>query len=363
MKNWRLWVGIVVSLLCLFLVARGIDFRGLLQALSHVNCALLLPAFGLLILGLLARAFRWRLLLYPVSGLRMGRLFNVLSIGYLVNNVSPLRLGDVLRAYLCAELQNAAPLVADEGPSAGTDSAGETGQVAPQTAERLSMVRALSTIVVERIADTLTVIVLLLLIIPFIPLPIALVHSALGIGLLTIVAIPVLALIASKRERALAFFDGLVARLAFLDRAWLRRGVISAVDGLAALGSWRTVIGLGAWSLLIWISAALQFYIVMWAVGLHLPFVAAWAVLCFTTLGMTVPSSPGYIGVFEYFTVLALSLFDMGRSEALGYALVLHAFSYLALLLLGGVAAWIEGYSYARLRGVLAQMKPGITST
>jgi len=363
MKNWRLWVGIVVSLLCLYLAARGIDFRSLLEALSDVHYILLLPAFGILVFGMLARAFRWRLLFYPLSGLKIGRLFNVLSIGYLVNNVSPFRLGDVLKAYLCAELQSAAPTVTDESPPSHGDYTKETSQPLHEAAERLSVVRALSTVVVERVADTLTIVFLLLLLIPSIPLPAALVRPALGIGLLAIVAVLFLVVIASLREQSLAFFNGLITRFSFLDRDWLRRGVVSTVDGLAALGSWRSAVGVGAWSLAVWLSAAVQFYVVMRAAGLDLPFPAALIVLCFTSLGMVVPSSPGYVGVFEYLTVISLSLFGVSRDVALGYALVLHAFSYLALAVLGISAAWIEGYSYTRLRNVLAQVGSRTHST
>jgi len=69
-----------------------------------------------------------------------------------------------------------------------------------------------------------------------------------------------------------------------------------------------------------------------------------------------VPSSPGYIGVFEYITVVALSLFGVDKESALGYALVLHALSYLVVAVLGLVAIWIEGYSYSRLRETLSQV-------
>ena len=322
MKNWRLWVGILVSLLCLYLVAKGMDFRSLLAALSHTQWVWLLPAFVLLVGGMAARALRWRLLL---PGARTGRLFNLLNISYLVNNLSPFRLGDVLRAYLCAEL------------------------------ERLSVVRALSTVVIERVADTLTIVLLLLGLLPFISLPAYLVRPAFGVGLAALGAACLLVFLALRREWSLALFDRLSARLTFLQRTPLRRLLASAVDGLAVLGSWRRAAGVLAWSLAIWLATALQFYVVMQATGLRLPFAAALTVLCLTSLGMVVPSSPGYVGVFEYITVVALSLFAVGREDALGYALVLHALSYVSLAVLGLAALWREGYTYARVREVVAR--------
>jgi hypothetical protein len=225
------------------------------------------------------------------------------------------------------------------------------------------MVRTLSTVVVERIADTLAVVLLLVLLIPFVSLPAGLVRPAFGIGLVAIVAVLVLVFFVSRRERSLAFFDKLAARFGFLDRQPVRRSLVSAVDGLGVLRSWQSAAGVGTWSLVAWMSTALQFYVVMQAMGLRLPFTAAMAVLCLTSLGMVVPSSPGYLGVFEYLTVVSLALFGVSREVALGYALVLHALAYLVPAVLGGIAISMEGYSYARLRDALAQAGPNLNRT
>ena len=333
MKNWRLWIGIAVSLLSLCLAARGVDFRGLLEALGRVQYVWLLPAAGLLIFAMLARAYRWRLLFYPLAELRIGRLFNLLNIGYLVNSISPLRLGDLLRAYLCAEL------------------------------ERLKVARVLSTVVVERIVDTLTIVFLLVLLIPFVSLPGNLVRPAFGLGLAAIAAVVVLVFVVSRREQSLAAFDRLAARVVLLELGAFRRSVVSALDGFRVLRSWQSAAGAGMWSLAAWLSTAVQFYVVMQAMGLRLPFTAALLVLCLTSLGMAVPSSPGHIGVFEYLAVVSLSVFGLSSEAALGYALVLHGLGYLVPVVLGSIAIWMEGYSYARLRDVLARAGSDINST
>lgn len=335
MKKWRLWISILVSLVGLYLAARGVDVRGLLDALGQMQPAWLFPAFGLILLGLLARALRWRLLLQPVSGagIRIGRLFNLLNIGYLVNLVSPVRLGDLLRAYLCSELQ------------------------------RLSVVGALSTVAVERIVDTLTIVFLLVLIVPFVTLPSSLAQPAFAIGLVALVAALVLVLVVSRRERSVALFERVAGRIHFLNRPQVRHSVLAALDGLTVLRSLRSLAGVAVLSLIAWLCVAAEFQVVMHAMGLRLPPVAAMLVLCLTTLGMAVPSSPGYLGVFEYLTVVALDVFGISRDIALGYALVLHGIAYLGFLLLGGAAVWMEGYSYNRLRTVLAQVTPSSDST
>lgn len=329
MKNWRLCIGILVSVVCLYLVVRGMDFGALCTALGQMHYAFLLPILGMLVFTFLARAFRWQGLLNPYPKRRIRRLFNLVNIGYLFNHVSPLRLGDLLRAYLCAQL------------------------------ESLSLVQTLATVVIERVADTLTILSLLLCLVPFLALPPVLLRGAFGIGSLAIGAVVLLFFLALQRERSLQLYGRLVTRLSFLGSAWVRRTVVSAIDSVSALGSLGGAAKLLVWSLIIWLSTALEFYAVMWAMELRLPFTAALAVLCLTSLGMVVPSSPGYIGVFEYITVLSLSLFGVARETALSYALVLHALSYLVVAILGLVSLWAEGYSYTQLREALDHVETG----
>jgi len=325
MKNWRLWLGICVSALCLYLLARGMDVRSLVQALRRVNYWLLAPALALVVLGLWLRALRWRLLFYPLSGLRLARLYNVTSIGYFFNSVLPFRAGDVLRSYLLAEL------------------------------EKLDIARVLSTVVLERIADTLTILFLLMVLVPFVALPAALVRPVLGIALVAGLAAALLLWLAARSRRSLQWVDDLLQRFALLNRPWLRRSVAAALQGVSALGSWQLALVASGWSLAIWLLATAQLYVIMWAAGLHLPLVAALAVICLTSLGMTVPSSPGYVGVFEYLTVLALGLFGVPREAALGYALLAHALGYVGLIVPGLIAMGVEGFSYASLHARLRQ--------
>ena len=89
------------------------------------------------------------------------------------------------------------------------------------------------------------------------------------------------------------------------------------------------------------------------------PPTAALLVLCTTALGMVIPSSPGYIGVYEYIVVLALSLFGVEREMALSYGLVLHGVIYVGQSLLGVLGLWRESLSYSDIRGRAAELSGG----
>jgi glycosyltransferase 2 family protein len=329
MRNWRLWLGVVVSAACLYLAARGVDWASLREALRQVQVAPLLLGVGLSLWIALARAYRWRTVLAPFSEPKIGRLFNLLNAGYFVSNVAPFRIGDVLRAYLCAEL------------------------------EQLSVVRVLSTVVVERILDTLTIVILLLALVPVVSLPASLLRPALGVGSIAVLAMLVLVVLAWRRQQVWDTLGAWASQQPFVKRLGLERLTNAALDGMAALGSWRQVTKAGAWSMAIWLSAAVEFNVMLHAAGLRLPASAGLLVLCLTSLGMVVPSSPGYVGVFEYLAVLALSLYGVSREGALSYALILHGMLYLSSSVLGLLGLWIEGFSYARLKDVVARAQNG----
>jgi len=325
MKNWRVWIGVAVSFICLYLAGRGIDFWQLVEALRQVRPGGLLLALGLLVLIAALRAWRWRALLGPVVSPDTGRLFHLLNIGYLVSSVTPLRLGDVLRAFLCARL------------------------------EQIDLFCSLGTLAVERLADTLTIVGILLLLLPWVPLPPDLLRPVLGVGALAAVGLGLLAWAARHPRRSQELLDRLATRIDVLDRPAIRSTVSAAMNGLASLGSGRAALAIALWTLAIWTVAGLQYWVVMPAMQMRLPISAGALVLCLTSLGMVVPSSPGYVGVFEYLTTVALAPFGVGREAALAYALVLHGVLYASSSLLGAIGAWAEGYSYARLRATLTE--------
>ncbi|HOU24023.1 MAG TPA: lysylphosphatidylglycerol synthase transmembrane domain-containing protein [Anaerolineae bacterium] len=325
MKNWRTWAGVLISLLCISWLVRGTDPRVLYDTLRRTEYQWLIPAVLLYAGGMWVRAVRWQLLLRSSGSVDLGRLFRWSNIGYLINNLAPLRLGDVLRGYLCSE-------------GAG-----------------INLVSVLFTLVVERLADVVALVLILVALLPRVDLPTRYLAPVLWIALAAAAAVAVMILVAVRPRWSLDWFDRLARRFPALDRPWLRRAVHSAVKGLAVLGSGNSVAGVLGWSLVAWLAAGLQYYWTARSVGLALPAPAALLLVCLTSLGMVVPASPGSLGVIESITVLTLALFGVGREVALGYALVLRAVSYVTLFGLGLVSLWSEGIDPQHLRQALAR--------
>ena len=359
MKKARFWIGIVISILALAFAFRQVDLEGVWQALAGVNYWLLAASLLPLGLFLLFRAFRWRLLFYPRTGLRIINLTAVISIGYLLSNIFPARLGDVARAYLI----------------------GDT--------EEVSRSAAFSTIVAERVLDALSAVAgffLALLLLgtargPSAPLPPWMLRSGLIVGAAALVAVAVFVVLVRRREWTLgllarilrflrwpdcqameAFWCRLagrthlrfLARLPWADRERLVEIAGSFIEGFQGITSPRLGLPLLLWSALIWGVISLYYWLVLLAFDPAQPFAAGLAVTSVTALGMTVPSSPGYIGVFELITRETLVLFDMAPEAALSYALVAHAVVYFVYILLGLGGMVLQNLSYAEIQQRIA---------
>jgi uncharacterized protein (TIRG00374 family) len=324
-RSWQFWVGVGVSIASLILAFRGVDIRGVANALQQAEYIWLVPSVALIVVSLGVRAVRWRILFHPVAGLRLAPLFNVINISFLVNNILPARAGDVLRAALIS------------------------------AREPVSASLALATVVVERILDGLTVILILIVLLPFFPVPEEVVRVGQVAGLILAGATVVLMVLATQRQRAVAWVEILLERLPYLSAKHWSDRVGRLIDGLQVLRSPGAMAQAVVWSAAIWLLSGVAYYFVFRAFQLQLSMLAGTFVLAVTTLVLILPATPGYVGVFDYAAVLALAVFGVDRNLALSTALVLHAVTYVTFSVMGLVSLLPESLSLSGLISPPAQ--------
>lgn len=331
-KSWRFWIGLVISLICLVLAFQGIQFDKLWQALVGMNYAWLSVGLGIWFISYAGRAYRWQLLFAP-QHLRWSKVFNALSIGYFLSNILPGRVGDLVRAFIIGQM------------------------------EGVSKVRSLSTVVVERLMDGLAVVFFFGLTGFFVPnLPNEARQGALGVAVVGVGGIVFLLALTFQKERGMALLHRIASPFSFLNRPGLWHMLESLIDGFAVLRSPRPIFGVLVWSLYVWITGGLVFWFVMFATGLvdaagaPLPISAAFLVMTVTSLVVVVPSSPGYLGIFHFWAQVTLTtIYGVDKTTALSYAIVVHATSYLWLMVVGVYAIAREGFSFSRLQSIEEQ--------
>ncbi|HXJ77749.1 MAG TPA: lysylphosphatidylglycerol synthase transmembrane domain-containing protein [Candidatus Methylomirabilis sp.] len=307
----KILIGIAVSVALLAYLFWNVDLHEVVSRLASTNWWFLSVSILLNLGSLWIRAWRWYYLFPP--GSHPSHLFNALMIGYLGNNVLPLRAGEVVRAY-----------------------------VASRRGQRFWTV--LATIVVERALDGLAVGVIVAILVLTIPLPQQL-HWPAGIFLaLDFGAMITLAV--------LAVAPGWCSNVihAFFHRwSWGERRAMDVLgtmsEGLRGVRAAHHFVPITLSTILIWMLFALSVWTGLRAAHLDLPLAASWTVLAFLGLGVSLPSSPGYLGVVQAATVLALALFSVPRTEALSFSLLIHASQFLPVTIYGLVLLLVEHVS------------------
>lgn len=325
LKSKRFWIGLGVTIICLYFAFQGIQLDKLAVSFLNMNWLWMPVLILVFMISYFGRVFRWQVLFDPYKPGWM-HTFHALNVGYFLSNITPARLGDLARAYLLG------------------------------TIEKIPVARSISTLVVERALDGLTVVLFMFLLLPFIPnLPSEWVKSGLLLGAIGVIVLVALAILSLQRERGVAFLRKLASPFKFLNREGLWRFIELLIDGFSVIRSPRPLIKAILWSLEIWLVVALLAWLTMISLGIHLPFTAGILVQVAAALAVTVAPSPGQLGVFHLIAVSVLKLYGVDPNQALAFAFVLHGMTYLMLMGLGVVSIWREGIDLAKIQDISAR--------
>lgn len=324
MKRWQLVLGVLVSALFLWLALRGLNLRKVWVDIQEANYLWILPGIVVYFLAVWARTWRWDYMLRPLKPVSLLRLFPVVVIGYMGNNVYPARAGEVLRSFVLRER------------------------------EAIPMSASLATVVVERVFDGLVMLVFVFVALPFAPLP----GDSEGVRLIVIFA-------------SIAFFLALLlffALAAFPERFYALAETISHkllphrfyspllgflkrfLDGLESLRSFRSVIMIFFTSIVIWLLETVKYWFVMQAFDFQVTFFALMLMNGVVNLATTLPAAPGYVGTFDGPGIAVLVLYGVPQEIATAYTLVLHAALWLPITLLGAWYMFQAGMRWSTFR-------------
>jgi hypothetical protein len=260
----------------------------------------LLPVLASIAVRFWLTAVRWQVLLRPIKVVGLHRLFGVVMIGFMANNVLPARLGEFVRAYAL----------------------GKT--------ESLSKSLSFATIVVERVFDGFTLLAFLLVGVLFLRPGPLIVWSA-----VTAFCLYLGVLVALMGIRAGMGVGWLLARLPGRIREKAAGLVDSFALGLDVLGDPRALAISSVLSVAIWLVNAAGLWAMFVAFSLDLPVYAGFLVLAIMVLALVLPSTPGYVGPFQAGTVVALGLFGVPKATALSLSILYHAVNYVPITVVG----------------------------
>ena len=321
LKRWQFWLGLAISLLFLYFALRGLGLKDLGDALRGANYAWLLPGVAVYFIAVWVRAWRWHYLVRPVKSVPTRKMFPIVAIGYMGNNIYPARAGEVFRALF---------LKSREGVPIST---------------------SLATIIVERIFDGVVMLAFVFLNLPELARltadsgfvgsiqTVALWGTAAFFG-----ALLVFLLAAMYPEKSYDLVSRLVNRL-LPER--FRQTVLSLVDkflgGLGALRSPRDALMIFFTSAIIWLLETWKYWFVMHAFPFQVSFFALMLMNGIVNLATTIPSAPGYVGTFDAPGIAVLTAYGVDKAVAAAYTLVLHIALWVPITALGAYYFLREG--------------------
>jgi uncharacterized protein (TIRG00374 family) len=315
-KQGHVWVGIgISSLLVVYLFSR-VDYRQLWISMVSADMVLLGCAGAALAATFAIRSWRWRYLLRPLKRVGFSSLMAATSIGLMANMIFPFRLGEIVRAVVLGHK------------------------------ERLDGSASFATVVVDRLLDGFTVLLILAILLLVAPLPLdhewesrlrwgGFLFFALYLGVFALL----FALLRSQ-EKVL----GGIQRISWgLPAGWVDkfcRFLASFSGGLHTLERTEDTGQIIVTSLMLWGLIGIYNFLVVSAFHLKLPLTVGFLLLVVQAIAVMVPSSPGFVGTYHAATVACLSLWGVNAEEALSVAVVMHAINFLLAIGMGLSYLW-----------------------
>lgn len=324
-KKWQFWLGVLISVLFIWLSLRGLQLNEFWQTVQKANYFWLIPGIGVYFIGVWARAWRWHYLLKPIKEIPTQTMFPITTIGYMGNNIYPARAGEVLRAVIL------------------------------KRKEGVPVSASLATIIVERIFDGVVMLAFV-----FVNLSelakltgasgfvgniqqVAIIGTGVFIG-----ALIVFLLAAMFPHSAVKIGAWIIERFTPQRFHAKLSGIMHKfLDGLASLRSPLNVLMVFFTSIIIWLLETGKYWFVMHAFNFQVSFFALMLMNGIVNLATTIPSAPGYIGTFDAPGIAVLTAYGVDQATAAGYTLTLHVALWLPITLLGAYYLAREGIKWS----------------
>lgn len=329
LKRWKIWVGAVVSAFFLIIALRGLDLQQVWIDIQTAQYWWIVPGVVAYSIGVWARAWRWHYLLRPLKPIPVGKMWPIVVIGYMGNNVYPFRAGEVIRAYILKKK------------------------------EGVSISASIATILVERIFDGLVMLLFVFVALPIVPgLPNWLQQIVILASLAFFGALITFLVIASQPRLSRRLYSWAIAR--FLPGKFQPQALSLAgrfMEGLSSLASLRDILMVFVTSVVVWLLETVKYWFVMHAFNFTVSFFALMLMNGVVNLATTLPSAPGYIGTFDGPGIEVLKVFGVAPSVAAAYTLVLHAALWLPITLLGFYYMLQESLGWQDFNKAMTQKK------
>jgi uncharacterized protein (TIRG00374 family) len=294
-------IGFLISILLLYFSLKGIEFRQLLATLENADMRFVFLPLLCVLFSLVLCSYRWSKVVG--NGVRFRDTFVSVMIGLFINNVLPARIGEIARGYALARRKG------------------------------ISFTYSVTTVFVDRFFDLVGLLIITFIFLPEDNLPTSIARGIyMLLGLFIVCA--TLLIILSREGIA----DKIAGRLARVRKPFIARfskRILEVQQNLRRISSPFNLVYFIAIAIVTWLSMSAGLYFAMLALGVKIAFVKVPFICALLNMGLVIPSSPGYIGVYQFILVYLLSIFNVPKTEAFAVSLLFHASWYIPYNILG----------------------------
>jgi glycosyltransferase 2 family protein len=329
-------LGLVISAAALYFTFSRMDLRSVMSELRAADPFLLTLSAAAITGVFWIRAWRWKVILAPVANVSFRSRFSAVTIGFMGNNVLPARVGEFMRAYALSRT------------------------------EPVPIVASFASLLIERIFDGILVIALLFIAMALPDFPpfsgsqaidlgfgttFTIAGLARSLGVVIVAVLVIIAMLVIFPRKAVRTLESAVR---VLPRK-VRRPIVDALEaflsGTGVLREPLLLLRIAAWSLFLWVYNALGAWVAFRAFGFDLPFTAALFLQSAIALAVSVPSAPGFFGLYHGMAVFVLAKLWGGSVEQAGaFAIGFHLAGFIPVTVIGLYYAWRMGLSLGEVR-------------
>ncbi len=317
------WAGVLLSAALVVYIATRFDLAAAMKAIALADAKWIFLATCAYVIQFPLRGLRWSILMRAVKPVSFTTATEIFTIGFMANNVLPARLGDVMRAFIMAKKEQV--------PASAT----------------------FSNVLLERVFDGIVVVAYLSIVLWIDP------PSAVWVGSVAFV----MAMIFAGAVVAcvlVAWNEGRVLELVTTVLGFLPKEIVAKVvallqklaRGLHCLKSPKETALVVLLSLVIWSAEVVVYVLAERALGISISYLGLTLVMAILTLGLTAPSAPGFVGVYEGLIIMGVGVYGVTEPLAPAFAITMHFIHYVPGTLLGIVAGWRSGMRLKELRQV-----------
>jgi uncharacterized protein (TIRG00374 family) len=301
---WRWALSVPLAAVLLYYSLRGVEWSRIWGIIAAARWQYIVAAGAIVALNLFLRSLRWRVLLNAEAQLGVGLVFRANMAGYLGNNFLPARAGEVIRSLIVS------------------------------THSSLSKTYVLTTALSERLMDVIALVLWSSLVLLGVhPKPEWMDRLSRSMAIVAAVGALTVAILPHTGD----LMRNLLQRIPM--PAVLRVRLLPLAEqvllGLRAFHHWGRFGGFALFTVVIWTLDATGTMIASRAFGLNFSFSIAMLLITALGLGSALPSTPGYLGIYQFVAVTVLTPFGIARDAALAYIMVAQAVAYAMTLLLG----------------------------